>query len=333
VQFHDYYETLGVERGADADAIKRAYRKLALKHHPDRAPEGKRDEAEKTFKLVNEAYEVLSDPEKRERYDRVGADWKEGQEFTPPGGARTMTRAEMEELFGGFGFSDFFAQMFGDDVRREQAGGARRHARYRHRGADVRAQLVLDATRAVNGGTSAFEIPGTAPCARCGGVGFVDEHVCATCGGVGAVHRTRTVELKIPKDVRDGQVLRLRGLGEPGEDGGATGDLLLELRLASDRTYRVDGSDLSIDVDVAPWDAFAGTRAAVRTALGTAQVTIPPETRAGARLRLRGQGLADGHGGRGDLIVVVRHALPARLSERQRELLRELARDEKEART
>jgi curved DNA-binding protein len=124
----------------------------------------------------------------------------------------------------------------------------------------------------------------------------------------------------------------LRGLGEPGVEGGETGDLLLELRLESDRAYRIEGDNLETDVDVAPWDAFAGAQAAVRTPLGTAQVTIPPGTRAGARLRLRGQGLAGGHGGRGDLIVVVRHALPTRLSERQQELLRELARDGKEAR-
>jgi curved DNA-binding protein len=334
VQFQDYYKTLGVERSASADEIKRAYRKLAMKHHPDRAGEGEREAAEALFKRINEAYEVLSDPEKRAKYDRFGERWRQGQEFTPPGredGGRRMSREEMEEMFGSFGFSDFFAQMFGDDLRQQYAGGARRHTRYRHRGADVRAELVLSATQAVHGGTSAFEIPAAAACAQCGGVGFVEEHVCPTCGGVGSVRRARKVELKIPEDVRDGQVLRLRGLGEAGFEGGASGDLLLSLRIASDGAYRVAGDDLETDVEVAPWDAFVGTRAEVRTPQGTAHVTVPPESRSGAKLRLRGQGLADGRGGRGDLIAVVRHALPARLTARQQELLRELAGSDAEA--
>jgi len=336
VQFEDYYKTLGVERGADADAIKRAYRKLALKHHPDRAKEDERERAEAQFKRISEAYEVLSDPEKRAKYDQFGEHWRQGQEFTPPGGpggpgqpgaggGRRMTREEMEEMFGSFGFSDFFAQMFGDDLKREYRGGARRHARYSHRGADVRATLSLDATRAVRGGKEAFEFPATAACPQCGGVGFDGEHVCPTCGGVGAVRRARRVELKIPDDVRDGRVLRLRGLGEPGEQGAQAGDLLLTLRVVSDATYRVDGSDLEVDVEVAPWDAFVGTKADVRTPRGVASIKIPAETRAGAKLRLRGQGLGKPGGERGDLIAVVRFALPAELSERQRALLRELA--------
>ncbi len=332
MEFQDYYQILGVDRGASADEIKRAYRKLAMKHHPDRAPEGEREAAEARFKRVGEAYEVLSDPEKRKKYDRFGKDWQHGQEFTPPGGgARRMSREEAENLFGSFGFSDFFAEMFGDDLRQRYGGGAPHHARYRHRGADVRAELALEASRAVHGGKSAFEVPTTAACPQCGGVGFVGEHVCPTCGGVGALRRRRQVELRIPDDVRDGQVLRLRGLGEPGVEGGETGDLLLTLRLASDRCYRVQGDDLEADVEVAPWDAFVGTRAEVRTPKGVATLTVPAETRAGAKLRLRGQGLADGKGGRGDLIAVVRFALPAQLTAKQKELLRALAGRSEEA--
>ncbi len=332
MEFQDYYKTLGVERTASAEEIKKAYRKLALKWHPDRHKEGQREQAEREFKRVNEAHEVLSDPEKRARYDQLGSRYKEGEEFAPPPGARTMSPEEFESMFGGAGgFSEFFERMFGEDMRREFGGRARRHARYRHRGADVQAELQLPATLAVQGGKSTFRIPGLAACPLCGGVGHVGERVCPTCGGVGQVHREKEVELKIPEDVRDGQVLRLRGLGEPGDEGPA-GDLLLTLHVDDDERYRVDGDDLETDLPLTPWAAVAGGKVDVRTPRGTASVTIPPETRAGRRLRLRGQGLADGRGGRGDLYGVVRLVLPERLSERQRTLLRELAQEEEKER-
>ena len=328
MEFQDYYKTLGVERGASPEEIKQAYRKLALKWHPDRHKEDKRAEAEREFKRINEAHEVLSDPEKRARYDQLGSRWKEGQEFQAPPGARTMRPEEFESIFGGAGgFSEFFESMFGDDMRRAFGGRARRHARYRHRGADVQAELELPASLAVQGGKSNFRIPATVSCPLCGGVGHVGERVCPTCGGVGKVHREKEVELKVPEDVRDGLVLRLRGLGEPGEEG-PPGDLLLTLHLVDDGRYRIDGDDLETDLAVTPWAAHAGTKVDVRTPRGTASVTIPPETRAGRRLRLRGQGLSDGRGGRGDLYGAVRLVLPERLTERQRALLRELAQEE-----
>lgn len=329
MQFQDYYEALGVARGASQDEIKKAYRQLALKWHPDRHEEGKRAEAEQRFKRLSEAYEVLSDPEKRAKYDRFGEHWKQGEDFAPPPGTRTTSPAEFARAFGGHGaFSDFFASLFGDEMRRD-FGGERTHARFRQRGADVRAELALSATQAVQRGKSSFAIPAQGTCPRCGGVGFVGsgprgEHVCPTCGGVGAVHSEKKIELTIPEGVRDGLALRLKGLGEPGE-GGTSGDLFLTLRIVSDASYRVSGSDLETDLDVTPWDAFLGTRAEVRTAAGLATVTIPPETPAGTRLRLRGQGLATQEGGRGDLHAVVRLVLPPDLSARQRELLRALA--------
>lgn len=325
MKFQDYYAALGVARTATQGEIKKAYRALAMKSHPDRQPEAKRAAAAEEFKRINEAYEVLSDPEKRKRYDQFGEHWEHGQEFAPPPGQRTMSREEFEQAFGGRGgFSDFFANLFGDDVRRDFAGQSARHARFRQRGADVHAELALAATQAVVREKSAFVVPATAPCTRCGGVGFVGEHVCPTCGGVGQVRTEKRIELALPADVRDGLVLRLKGLGEPGE-GAPAGDLLLTLRLASDERYRVLGNDLECDVEVTPWDALAGTRAEVRTTQGTATVNLPAETAAGKRLRLRGQGFADGAGGRGDVFAVVRFVLPAQLTPRQRELLLELA--------
>jgi DnaJ-class molecular chaperone len=325
MKFQDYYEALGVARGASAEEIKKAYRQLALKWHPDRHKEGKRAEAEARFKRISEAYEVLSDPEKRAKYDRFGEHWKQGEDFSPPPGTRTMSPEEFAQAFGGGGaFSDFFASLFGDDLRRNMGARGRRHARFRHRGADVRGELHLSATQAVERGKHAFAIPAAATCPTCGGVGFVGEHVCPTCAGVGQVHSEKRVELAIPEGVRDGLELRLKGLGEPGE-GGASGDLYLTLRIEDDARYRVRGDDLEGELAVAPWDALLGTTAELRTPLGVANVRIPPETPAGTRLRLRGQGLLTAEGARGDLFAIVRLALPSPLSARQRELLRELA--------
>jgi len=328
VKFQDYYEILGVARDASAEAVKKAYRALALKWHPDQHPEAERPEAEKRFKQISEAYEVLSDPEKRARYDRFGEHWEHGQDFTPPPGAQRMSREEFERSFGGgSGFSDFFSELFGEEMRRG-AGGEKRHARYRHRGADVRARVELTLDAAIAGGTSTLEVPAAIDCPRCGGVGFVRGHVCPTCGGVGHVGERRTVDLRIPKDVRDGMVLRLAGLGEPGlaEDGpSSAGDLLLTIDLVSGARYRWHAArsrvDVDVDVDVAPWEALSGAKVDVRTAQGTVALEVPAGTRAGARLRLRGQGLADGRGGRGDLYAVVRLVLPDDLTAEQRELI------------
>jgi DnaJ-class molecular chaperone len=326
VQFQDYYEVLAVPRGASADEIKKAYRKLALKWHPDRHAGEGREDAEKRFKRISEAYEVLSDPEKRKRYDRFGENWEQGQEFTPPRGEHTMSREEFERAFGGAsGFSDFFRGMFGDMFQQDFRGRESRHARYRYRGADVHADLRLGVSDAIRGGKSAFQVPASVSCSRCGGVGLVDEHVCPTCTGVGQVHELRTVELKIPADVRDGMVLRLRGLGEAADGGGEPGDLHLAIRLESDDTYRVKGADVEADVAVAPWEATFGTEVDVRAPAGVTRVRIPAGTRAGRKLRLRGQGLARRQGGHGDFFIVVRLALPANLTERQKQLLRELA--------
>ncbi|MCC7170104.1 MAG: DnaJ domain-containing protein [Planctomycetes bacterium] len=326
MKFQDYYEALGVKRDASADEIKKAYRKLAMKWHPDRHPEKDRPAAEAQFKRISEAYEVLSDPDKRKKYDKFGEHWQHGQDFTPPPGEKGMSREEFEHAFGGAGgFSDFFSNLFGDDMRRKGAGSSK-HARFHQRGADVRATLRLPASQAVHRGKSSLQIPADAPCARCGGVGFVDDHVCVACAGVGHVRVEKAVDLTIPEAVRDGLVLRLKGLGEPG-DGAAAGDLILTLHLESDADYRVVGDDLETDLRVTPWDAFVGTKADVVTPRGRGTLTVPPETPAGTRLRLRAQGLATESGGRGDLYAVVRLVLPPTLTQKQRDLLRELARE------
>jgi DnaJ-class molecular chaperone len=161
-------------------------------------------------------------------------------------------------------------------------------------------------------------------CPSCGGTGFLESHVCPTCAGVGQVHKRETVELRLPADPRDGLELRLRGLGEPGEGGGERGDLYLVLRLQDDQRFRRRGSDLETSAVVAPWEAWLGARVDVRTGRGEVTLRVPPGSRSGRVLRLRGQGLADGQGGHGDCLVRVEMDLPERLTERQQELLREL---------
>lgn len=332
MKFQDYYEVLGVERNASQDDLRKAYRKLAMEWHPDRHQGDSKETAEAKFKQISEANEVLSDPEKRKRYDQFGEHWKHGQEFTPPGGQRTMSREEFEKAFGGVGgmggmggFSDFFAQMFGDQFQQDfrSAGPQARHRRYRHRGADVRAEFAIPLGEAVPGESRSFELPVTVSCERCGGVGAVDEHVCPSCVGVGWVRDRKRVDLKIPDDLRDGQTLRLRGLGQPGDDGGETGDLYLTIHLASDRSHRLVGDDIEADVTVTPWEALDGTKVDVRVPRGTATVKIPAGSSGGERLRLRGQGLSRQDGERADFYVVVRLVLPEDLTDRQRELLRQ----------
>jgi len=325
VKFQDYYKVLGVERDADESAIKKAYRKLALKWHPDHHQGEGREDAEARFKQVSEAYEVLSDEEKRKKYDRFGENWEQGQEFEPGPGQSTMTPEEFEAMFGkSAGFSDFFQGMFGGQFRQDFGGSTQRHPRYHYRGADVRADLRLTVSAAIAGGKRSFEVPARVSCPRCGGTGFLGEHVCPTCGGVGQVQKHRTIDLSLPTSVRDGMVLRLRGLGEPGEGGGESGDLHITLRLADDDTYRLNGNDIEARVAVTPWDAVSGTKVDVRTARGVVALTIPPDSRAGKRLRLRGQGMADGKGGHGDCFARIEMNLPTELTERQRRLLREI---------
>lgn len=325
VRFQDYYEVLGVDRNATPDQIKKAFRGLALKWHPDRHPAGAREEAETRFKQINEAYEVLSDPDKRSRYDKFGQNWQHGEEFQPPPGATRMSPDEFERRFGRGGFSEFFESLFGDQFQRGFRAAGQTHPRFRHRGADVRAELRLPASQSLGERKGRFAIPALKTCPTCAAVGFVGEHVCPTCVGVGTVHERKTIDLTIPAMAYDGMTIRLRGLGEPGEKGAESGDLYLTLHIVSDDVYKVDGSNIEAEVPVAPWEAITGTKVTVQTPDSKVQLTIPPDTSAGTRLRLRGKGLHGRDGRRGDFYAVVRIAMPAYLSTRQRALLEEMA--------
>ncbi|MES2938549.1 MAG: DnaJ C-terminal domain-containing protein [Pseudomonadota bacterium] len=293
MKFKDYYATLGVARDADADALKKSYRKLARQYHPDVSKE---KDAEAKFKDVTEAYETLKDPEKRAAYDQLGQR-RPGEEFAPPPGWRQYAGA-------GFGDGRNFDDVDLSDLLNAMGRG-RRHGRgpVAMQGRDHEATARIGLEDAHRGTTVHLEV--------------------AHEDGM------RTLEVTIPAGVADGQKLRLRGKGGKGRNGGTDGDIYLHIAIAPHPVFRADGHDLSFDLALAPWEAALGTELEVPTLDGAVLLTVPPGTRSGRKLRLRGRGLADGRGGHGDLYAVTRIDVPATLTERERELFAELARDSK----
>lgn len=326
VKFHDYYETLGVARAATTDEIKKAYRKLARKYHPDVNPNDK--SSEEKFKEISEAYEVLSDSEKRKRYDQLGAGWKAGAEFTPPpgwapGGGFRVEYGDLGDIFGAAGaggFSDFFETLFG--ARR----GAPRGAPFAMRGRDVEAEIEINLEDAHRGVTRAITIQAATPCPTCNGAGAVDNKPCPTCQGAGVVRRPNTLDVNIPAGVREGSVIRLAGQGGPGMGNGPPGDILLRLRLKPHRLFNITPEgDVQIDLPVAPWETALGARVNVPTLEGSVEMAIPAGAQGGQRLRLRGQGLNRRGGGRGDEYVRLKIVTPPKPTEKERELFERLA--------
>lgn len=310
MKYIDYYQTLGVPRDATPDAIKKAFRKLARKYHPD---VNKEAGAEAKFKEINEAYEVLSDPEKRKRYDTLGENWKAGQDFTPPPGWEEAFRGRGGGIhfdFGGGGaggFSDFFSQLFGGMGMGGMGGMGGMHGMggmggmgggFRPRGQDAEAELAV----------TLEELYSRAPRKVTLGVPGAD----------GRVER-KTFNVKIPLGAADGTRIRLPGQGMGG------GNLYLNLKVVPHPVFKVNGHDLDCVVPLAPWEAVLGAKVRVPTLDGPAVVAIRPGTQNGARLRLNGKGLPDRQGKRGDIFAVVRIVVPAHPTEREKELYRQLA--------
>jgi len=334
MEFKDYYKILGVKRDASEDEIKRAFRKLARKYHPDI---NKEPDAEDKFKEINEAYEVLSDPEKRKAYDQLGPNWKAGQEFRPPPG--------WEEQFGfgaggahpgagggpgGFefhfeggdagGFSDFFETLFGGMGRRASgAGGGFRNFRFhtggdgmgagmRMKGEDVHARIQIDLADAYRGAerTITLRVPERQADGR-------------------TVMREKTLTVRIPKGVREGQHIRLKGQGQPGLNGGPAGDLYLEVSFRPDSRFRVQGRDVHVDLPVAPWEAALGGKVKVPTPTGALELKVPAGSQCGRKLRLKGKGIPGKQPG--DLYAVLKVVLPPANTAKAKELYEKM-RDE-----
>ncbi|HRP74600.1 MAG TPA: molecular chaperone DnaJ [Rhodocyclaceae bacterium] len=339
----DYYEVLGINRDAAADEIKKAYRKLAMKHHPDRNPD---KASEEKFKELSEAYEVLSDPQKKAAYDRYG---HAGVDPSMGGGAGAQ---------GFDGFADAFSDIFGDIF------GAGRGGRSNvYRGADLRYNLEISLEEAARGSDKTIRIPtveecdschgsgakpGTQPqtcptcggagqvriqqgffsiqqtCPKCHGTGRIIPDPCTSCGGAGRVKSHKTLEVKIPAGIDEGMRLRHAGHGEPGINGGPPGDLYVEIRIRPHPVFKRDGDDLHCEMPISFTIAALGGEIEIPTLEGMARLKIPAETQSGRAFRLRGKGIRNVRShGHGDLMCHVLVETPVKLTERQKELLRE----------
>src|ERR1043166_37654 len=340
VEFKDYYKTLGVARTASDDEIRKSFRKLAREYHPDVA---KKAGAEEKFKEINEAYEVLGDPEKRKKYDALGASWRQGGFTSPPGGQYRSWRgpgspngAEGYSFeFGGTGFSDFYEQFFGSMGRggyEPQSGGRRggfSTQNFAEPGRDVEADIMVTLEEVVSGSVRQISLRRNIPCPKCGGTGYVSQKVCPQCHGAAQETATETHQVRIPAGVGEGQKLRLAGKGEAGVGGAAAGDLFLRVRLAAHPDFRVEDGNLLHDLDLAPWEAALGTKVSVPTLEGPVSIKIPPGTQAGQKLRVRERGLPNRSGPRGDLVVFLRVQVPKQIDEREKALWEQLARESK----
>ncbi len=335
VEFKDYYKTLGVSKTASDDEIRKAFRKLARQYHPDVAKN--KTQAEEKFKEINEAYEVLGDKEKRKKYDTLGPDWQ--QQFRPPPGSgggqgyRTWSSREPsgEEFhFGGTGFSDFFEQIFGAAGRGGGFGrGGFSQRQTSERGEDVEGDILVTLAEAMQGSVRRVSLQRTVACDRCRGTGEMQGRVCPTCGGSGRVERQESYQVKIPAGVREGQKLRLAGRGEAGVGHGPAGDLYLRVKFSAHPDFKVEGGDLSYELDLAPWEAALGTTVSVPTLDKPVTMKIPTGTQNGQKLRLKGRGLPDRSGGAGDLYVVAKIEMPQQITEKERELWQQLAKESK----
>lgn len=327
VKFQDYYQTLGVDRNATEQEIKAAYRKLARKWHPDLHYGKEKREAEEKFKQINEAYEVLKDPEKRAKYDRLGANWRDGQDFQPPpdfGDFKFYTNMD-GGLGGAGGFSDFFEMFFGGGGSPFGRAGRATRTAGPVRGQDVEAELELTLEEAYRGGEKTIQLTSREICAACGGAGFDEDAFCSRCGGTGANPVTRTLTVKIPPGIHEGSRIRLKGQGGDGHAGGPRGDLYLKVHLLPHPQFRVQGDDLETEVVLRPEQAVLGDRVSVPTLDGPVNMKVPAGIRAGKRLRLRGKGLPRKGGGRGDEYVRVVIDIPDNLTGEEENLYRRLA--------
>ncbi|OGT61402.1 MAG: cytochrome C biogenesis protein [Gammaproteobacteria bacterium RIFCSPHIGHO2_12_FULL_43_28] len=307
MEYKDYYVILGVDRKASPDEIKLAYRKLARKYHPDVSKEAN---AEEKFKTVQEAYEVLKDPEKRTAYDQLGSQWQAGQEFRPPPHWQENARYTREDV-GGFGgenaegFSDFFANLFGGGFQQEgRRGGS---AGFKQRGADQRANITISLSDAFNGvaRTLQLQVPEIDPKGR------IEYH-------------TRTLKVTIPPGAEEGQQLRLAGQGSPGLGGAPAGDLYLEITIEPHPHFSLQGKDIYLTLPVTPWEAALGTNINIPTLGGRVGLKVAPDSQSGQKLRLKGRGMP-GKPHAGDQYVILQVKVPPAKTSAAKEIYQKMA--------
>jgi len=305
MEFKDYYQVMGVDKKATQNEIKRAYRKLARKYHPDVSKEAN---AEVKFKEVGEAYEVLKDPEKRAAYDQLGANWKSGQDFHPP----PDWDAGFEFSGGGFtggdtsAYSDFFESLFGRDFT--AARGQTGQGGFTMQGQDHHAKVVIDLEDAFHGATRTITL-----------------HAPQVDNSGHVVTRERTLNVRIPKGVLQGQQIRLSGQGAPGIGGGPTGDLYLEIEFRPHKHYRAEGRDIYLNLPVAPWEAALGSKVKIPTPTGTVELKIPENSPSGHKMRLKGRGIPGSPVG--DFYVEIRIVIPPAEDDKAREIYRTMAKE------
>ncbi len=318
----DYYQILGVNRNASAKEIKQAYRRLARKHHPDLNPGDK--SAEARFKEINAAYEVLSNPDKRKKYDEFGDQWEYAEQFAKAG-ARERVRWDFSKggttfEYGDVGdFGDIFSRLFGD------AGMGSRVKRGPRRGQDIESPVEVSLEEAYHGSTRLIQLQREEPCTACGGAGRVGNRVCTICNGAGVKITPRRLEVKIPAGVKTGSRIRIAGEGTPGGAGGSKGDLYLVAKVLPHAFFERKGDDLYAEVAVPLATAMLGGEVKLATLNGNLSLKVPAETQNGKVFRLGGKGMPKlGNSGHGDMFAKVKVVLPANLTEEERKLFERL---------
>jgi DnaJ-class molecular chaperone len=307
----DYYQILGLPRTASDDEIKKAFRRLARQLHPDMHSGAKKTEMEKKFKELNEANEVLSDPDKRKKYDQYGANWEQAEAYEKArqqAGAQGFGARQAGGPFGGEAFSDIFENLFAGQGR---TGGRQGFA---IPGDDLETDVDLTLREVLTGVTKRVSLREPLPCSTCQGTGALRGRPCPTCFGSGATTEAKTIEVKIPAGVQDGTRVRVAGKGQPGSNGGKRGDLYLHVVIPPDRIFRRQGADLHVALPVYPWEAALGAEIMAPTLTEPVRVKVPPASRAEGKLRLKGKGLPAATGGHGDLFLTLQIVMPASIT-------------------
>ncbi len=340
MKYKDYYQILGVSKTATEKEIKSAFRKLARQYHPD---VNKSPEATSKFKDINEAYEVLSDAEKRQRYDQLGSNWNDGVDFTPPPGFKQYQYRQGDNVhqyqsygnfddFGGLGgFSDFFKSMFGDFMQGEQTPkGFKKYTQHQStkspgygppsENLDITQDIFLDLEDLMDNTTKAVKVSFIDKCPTCKGPGTR----CYNCSGSGFITNSKTLNVKIPKGISEGQKIRIAGEGKTSSYTGKKGNLYLVVKIKNHHHFKVEGSDVFSEIDISPPEAVLGTVAEVKTLHGIVKVTIPAGTQSGKSLRLKNLGLPKKDGGYGSHTVKIKIEIPEKPTEQEKELYKKL---------